>query len=216
MKLVRILKRERYVLLLATQLAFISILPFLEVSAISTGIFITSGLSLVLIVATNAIGGSRYKKRASLGIAGIFILLSIITSIEELPKFYMLTFFLFFILLVTVVWDIVSMLIFSKEIKLEFIAGAIAGYLLMAVCFAFFCVSFAIFNDNILTTPASELGFNGILYYSLVTMTTIGYGDISPVDPIVRMAAAMTGVISQFYMAVVVAVIVGKLMNKRA
>ncbi|MBM4153061.1 MAG: two pore domain potassium channel family protein, partial [Kiritimatiellaceae bacterium] len=51
-------------------------------------------------------------------------------------------------------------------------------------------------------------------YFSLVTMTTIGYGDIAPLNPFVRMVAVMAGVLSQFYMAVVVAVIVGRLMSQ--
>jgi len=45
-------------------------------------------------------------------------------------------------------------------------------------------------------------------------MTTIGYGDIAPLNPFVRMVAVMAGVLSQFYMAVVVAVIVGRLMSQ--
>ena len=47
------------------------------------------------------------------------------------------------------------------------------------------------------------------LYFSLTTLTTIGYGDVSPVAAAARSAAALEGVFGQFYVAVVVAQLVG-------
>ena len=47
------------------------------------------------------------------------------------------------------------------------------------------------------------------MYFSLATVTTIGAGDITPVAPAARSAAALQGVFGQFYIAVVVAQLVG-------
>ena len=47
------------------------------------------------------------------------------------------------------------------------------------------------------------------LYYSFVTMTTLGYGDITPASPMARMLAAIEAVIGQVYLAVLVARLVG-------
>ncbi|MHC4381667.1 MAG: potassium channel family protein, partial [Planctomycetota bacterium] len=47
------------------------------------------------------------------------------------------------------------------------------------------------------------------LYYSLVTMTTLGYGDIVPVAPPARTLAGMQAVTGQLYIAVLVARLVG-------
>ncbi len=47
------------------------------------------------------------------------------------------------------------------------------------------------------------------LYYSLVTMTTLGYGDIIPVSPSARMFAAVQALTGQLYLAVLVARLVG-------
>ena len=43
------------------------------------------------------------------------------------------------------------------------------------------------------------------LYFSLVTLTSVGYGGIIPTNPYVRMVAAFEGVAGVFYIAVVVA-----------
>ena len=47
------------------------------------------------------------------------------------------------------------------------------------------------------------------MYYSLVTLTTLGYGDITPVTPLARNLAAFEAVIGQLYIAILVARLVG-------
>jgi hypothetical protein len=47
-----------------------------------------------------------------------------------------------------------------------------------------------------------------LMYYSLVTISTVGYGDILPASPTVRMLATIEAVTGQFYVAVVVAMFV--------
>jgi voltage-gated potassium channel Kch len=43
------------------------------------------------------------------------------------------------------------------------------------------------------------------LYYSFVTLTTLGYGDVSPAVPLSRMLAALEALTGQLYIAVLVA-----------
>jgi len=44
-----------------------------------------------------------------------------------------------------------------------------------------------------------------LLYFSLITMTTVGYGDITPVLPVARMTAAIEAVLAQLYIAIIIA-----------
>ena len=46
-------------------------------------------------------------------------------------------------------------------------------------------------------------------YYSLVTLTTLGYGDITPLEPMARGLAALEAVIGPVYLTVLVARLVG-------
>ena len=48
-----------------------------------------------------------------------------------------------------------------------------------------------------------------MLYFSLVTFATLGYGDILPTSPFTQMLAVLKEVIGQFFMAVLVAWLVG-------
>jgi voltage-gated potassium channel Kch len=54
--------------------------------------------------------------------------------------------------------------------------------------------------------PAGELAtVNDWLYYSYVTLTTVGYGDITPVRPIARTLAIAEALSGQLYLAVMIA-----------
>jgi ion channel len=66
-----------------------------------------------------------------------------------------------------------------------------------------FCPGLFLFNKAPIAGRQSEL-----LYFSLVTLSTIGYGDIVPLDPEVRMLAALEGITGVLYVAITVALLV--------
>ena len=47
-------------------------------------------------------------------------------------------------------------------------------------------------------------GFNGF-YFSFITLSTVGYGDITPVSKVARMLAAMEAMTGLFYVAILIA-----------
>ena len=55
------------------------------------------------------------------------------------------------------------------------------------------------------STPLSSLPRGTLIYLSLATLTTLGYGDIVPVTPIARMVAALEAVAGVLYIAITVA-----------
>jgi hypothetical protein len=58
-------------------------------------------------------------------------------------------------------------------------------------------------NFTVLTGSPGELA--GMLYFSLTTLTTTGYGDITPVDPFARSLANLEAVVGQFFLTITVA-----------
>ena len=50
-----------------------------------------------------------------------------------------------------------------------------------------------------------------LTYYSFVTLTTVGYGDVTPVSPATRTLAWMEAITGQFYLALIVAGLVSVL-----
>ncbi len=95
--------------------------------------------------------------------------------------------------------------------------GAVCVYLLMGLIWALLYLLIA------QTIPGAFSGleqlnwyenFSAVAYYSFVTLTTLGYGDITPVAPLARFLAYMEAVAGVFYMAILVASLIGVAINR--
>ncbi len=101
----------------------------------------------------------------------------------------------------------------EKEVSLDTINGAFCGYLLIAVAFGhLYCLTEAlrpgsfVLHDRIGTMPQDQDARHLLLtYFSLVTLTTVGFGDILPANDVTRMLAGVEAMVGQFYVAVIVA-----------
>ena len=65
-----------------------------------------------------------------------------------------------------------------------------------------------------LPQTADDLRLLDLQYFSFVTMTTLGYGDVAPVSDVARALAALEALIGQLYLAVLVAALVGAYVAK--
>jgi hypothetical protein len=106
-----------------------------------------------------------------------------------------------------------------EQITTDTVLGAVCGYLLIAYVFAF---AYAFledvkpdnFNSRELILAygdAAEIGRGTpeLLYYSFVTLTTVGYGDIVPASRVARSLAILEMLAGQLYLAAFVARLVG-------
>ena len=57
--------------------------------------------------------------------------------------------------------------------------------------------------------------FSNAAYFSFVTLTTLGYGDISPISPVAQVIVYLEAIAGVFYMAIVVASLVGASQNSQ-
>jgi len=103
----------------------------------------------------------------------------------------------------------------AEEPSPDGIFATVVAYLLVAMIFGQLYGIALIWDPEALrlTEPLQQLNpqqrGGEILYFSIVTMSTVGYGDVLPTSEFTRMLAAIQAVFGQFYVAVVVAVFVG-------
>jgi len=109
----------------------------------------------------------------------------------------------------------------ERRLTVDGIFATVAAYLLIALMFAQVYVLMLTWNPEsfVLPVPAADrpphLLQTDMTYFSLVTLATVGYGDILPRSDAARITAMIEAVIGQFYVAVVVAVFVGMYANQR-
>ena len=105
---------------------------------------------------------------------------------------------------------------FSGKVTSNKIVGSICIYLLIGVIWG------ALYNILVYFEPQAFHGLSlehaangGFLYFSFVTLTTLGYGDISPAIPLTRSLAYMEAIVGQFYLTILVASLVASYLNQR-
>jgi glucan phosphoethanolaminetransferase (alkaline phosphatase superfamily) len=115
---------------------------------------------------------------------------------------------LFFAFLVI---TIVSFVFKQNTVTLNVINASVVVYLLIAIMWAFLFILVEKVHPgsfSIVANQGEESTFH-FFYYSFVTITTLGYGDITPVSDIARSLALLEALIGQIYLVVLVARLVG-------
>jgi len=96
----------------------------------------------------------------------------------------------------------------GEGVDLEVVLGALCVYLYVGAYFAFLYDAIATVTKNpFFAQPGADLKLNYI-YFSFVTLTTTGYGDLSPAYGPGRMLAVIEAIIGQLYLVSVVALVV--------
>ncbi len=114
------------------------------------------------------------------------------------------------ILLTLVVTKNTLMLIIKTEtVSREVVYAAMLLYILIAKMWAMVYMLLYLIDAAAFNLPG---GLGNLLlfeYYSFVTLTTLGFGDITPLTNVAKMFSALEAVIGQLYLVVVIAWFVG-------
>lgn len=107
----------------------------------------------------------------------------------------------------------INQIILSKDVNIKVILETVSAYLLIGVMFT-------LTNSLLWAIDPQSINMEGpditdFVYYSFITMTTIGYGDISPVSDLAKMASILFGLMGQLYLTIIMALIIGKFLNKK-
>ncbi len=189
--------------LLVALSVFVFILPLLELESSFLPILL---ISIIIFLAAYTIS----QRLAIMGVLIIIIEVTMrTTDYVYLNYLAMITtnLFVFYIVI-----RVILAMMAQKSVTLFTLLEALNGYLLLAILF----ISLVAFVD--LTVPGSYLQDAdhemNLVYYTLVTLTTVGYGDITPQLPVAKSLSMVIAITGQFYIAVVVAIIVGKYASK--
>jgi len=110
-----------------------------------------------------------------------------------------------FVLSCSVLWAILDRFDRVPKITRSVISEAFICYLVIAIAFSqlYWVLNRLITNPFNQAIPEERIGT--LLYFSMITLSGVGYGGIIPTNPYVRLIAALENMIGIFYVAVVVA-----------
>jgi hypothetical protein len=134
--------------------------------------------------------------------------------IADSPRINAATLFLSAVFFAFLIWNMLHDLYIGKRSSSERIFGALCAYVLIGILFALVYThleyrepgSFAVNNVAMVDRVTEESTLYPVFtYFSFVTMTTLGYGDITPVTEHARTLAWFEALLGQLYLAVMVA-----------
>jgi len=171
-----------------------------------------TGLPLGLLVLVTVFYAARHMatsaaiRKTVLSIAVVWMLTRILEAFSTSDRLYAhLSPMVGLAFSISVLWAIFEHFRVRSTDWRSAIAEAFIGYLVIATAFSqlYWILNRFVdqaFNVAIASTQSAEL-----LYFSMVTLTTVGYGGIHPQNPYVRMVAAFESMYGIFFVAVVVA-----------
>jgi hypothetical protein len=211
----QIIFKGRFLYLLIYILALIAIQPLGEaIGALSLLLDII--ISVILVSAIYSV-----SQKTSHTVIGILLAVPLLLSLwtkrlleiqwMQIPEtIFGIAFFGFIITL------ILKFIFNEDEIKGDLIAGAAAVYLLLAIAWAYaYRVIGVIQPGSFAIAETQNITQSLALYYSFVTITTLGYGDIFPVTTAAKSCAILEAVVGQLYLVITVAYLVGVHVSQR-
>lgn len=204
----------QYTVLLAS-MVLLTVVRF-TVGQTQAGHLATNACVVLLIGACVAAACSRPRSRLVALLLGLPILVVTGWSLFEWPHPSHPTFVLqrssmtIFLAFTTI--SILLDLIDRREITRDTFVGAFCGYLLLGVIWTELYCWIDLASPNSFSEPspaeagtAIEPRWGQMQYFSFMTLSTLGYGDILPIAPLPRLLACMEAICGQFYLAILVA-----------
>lgn len=192
-----------------------------SISELRYGYGVVLGLTmLVLVASVHAIGGDDRRHRFALALAiptGLVTSLTLFIHVRWLIALDHALLLVFLALLVKVVLDHVMG---QRDVSEDLIRAGLVVYLLVGLWFADVYALLELVSPGSFDTGGQASVVAGVqpnarvysahfIYFSLVTLTTLGFGDITPVSTLARSFSAVEAVIGPVFLAVFIGQLVG-------
>jgi len=169
--------------------------------------------SLVLIGGAYAIGRNRRTLVVGLVLAVLGVVLQWTALLTNMAVFIRLAGIVYVVFLVLTIGGLLQYLMKKGPVTADKLHGALAGYIMLAFLWAFiysFVESFTPGSFRFEHVDATDPhAFYRLLYFSFTTLTTVGYGDITPVTDQARSLAMIEQFAGVFFVGVLIARLAG-------
>jgi voltage-gated potassium channel len=208
------IRRPTFPVVLALLIAVIVFVPVVEeVAHLRLSVMLRLAGLAVPILAVSAASDRRRHRHAAFALAAVSVLANGVTFPRGgVPLWVGNAATLSFLAFTT--YLVLRTVITSAEVTPDVISGALASYVMIGLTWAIaFGIVEARWSGSIrFAADSHAASFSDLLYFSYVTLLTIGYGDVTPVSSAARTLAVLEGLAGMTFTTVLLAVLVAKLL----
>lgn len=178
---------------------------------------VQSATILTLIIGIWTLKSSATWFRSKFGFVMALVAILLINIILDVIGLDFIQLFLILGFFIWTTYLAARQVLFTGMIDGNKIIGSICIYLLLGLIWSTLYLLVLEVNPdafNGLGYASWYQNFPVVTYYSFVTLTTLGYGDISPLFPLARFLVFMEAIVGVFYMAILVASLIGVRMSE--
>ncbi len=199
----------RFFFLLISMVLMFALRPFLE-NFVRISYLMDIFFFVIFLSAVYAISRKRSTFIIALIMALLMEILILLSHLMDISSFRTIGNFLAILFTGYTATVILSYLFTEDEITIDVIMGAICVYFLIGLAWAFIFFTLELFQPGSFQMPQGQgIDLSHFSYYSYVTLTTLGYGDITPISTQARSLALLEAIMGQLYLAILVARLVG-------
>lgn len=207
------------VVLLICLLLFILFFPFSSSQRILTRVIL---FTAIVFFGSFSLDFTVKKRRILIASGVVTILATWLNYFTPGVALGFLAFLCFFCFNVFITVFMVRHVAKSKQVTGTIIINSINGYLLTGVLGAVLLAMTEIVQKFIFHQDGATIqvpgnlaaNFHDLLYFSFVTLTTLGYGDITPVSTFAKSLTVIIAVAGQLYLTILIALLVGKYVSR--
>jgi voltage-gated potassium channel len=207
---------DKYLILLLAMILMMASSTFFE-DTVSGHIFFSGIITLVLLAELYADQSNKLINHLPEMILGAVALLmtwvQLYDTADKTLIFYSTLSYGIYFFYATYI--LIKKIALAKQITLNIFYASMAGYLLLGILGGIFATLTEISYPNSykIEMQTKPYHFENFLYYSFITLTTVGYGDILPVKPLAKTLAILLATFGQMYMTIIMAMLIGKYLN---
>ena len=213
------MRKNNFSYLLVALLIFIVGVPVAhDLGLLSLPVSKILGISSLLAIGVWSLRGAGRLFSFGMFFVVVGIILSLLSTARDDELLSIASLFSLFAFLLLTTVSASKQVGMSDEISLNRIVGAICIYLMLGVIWS---IGYSVLN---IVEPGSFKGLTELadpawnsdwIYYSFVTITTLGYGDITPLTQSAKTLSFAEAIVGQFYIAVLVAGLVSAYISAR-
>ncbi|ABB57263.1 potassium channel family protein [Synechococcus elongatus] len=178
------------------------------IATIAVSFILFSSLLQVIKIARPSLQTSKSLLRFSLLTFSIIVInelgvLQPFPGLSEIFRFVTLIALSVFLSLVIIL--LIKTLMHESQVTADLVKGGICIYFLVAILWSLLYEAIAVFDPLAFLILPEHKDNNPYVYFSFITLTSTGFGDILPINPVAKLLASFEAMFGQLYLAIVIA-----------